>query len=276
MRPHDRLRRLPGAALVLALAAAFTLPLVLAPTLAFAAEEPFVWAKRLAPGKRVQIRGVNGDVRAVLAPGNEVRVEAVKTAKQSDPSLVRIAFVEDEDGVLICACYPNSGEGGGSCCRDDSYGRDTKDVDVVVDFIVKLPAGVDLEASTVNGDIDAVGLRSPVQATTVNGTIEISTTKLARATTVNGSIRARMGASSWNGDLAFTTVSGRIRIELPPQVSADVTAQTLSGAIRTDFDLPVWKEHLNTRMSGTIGQGGRQLSLSTVSGSIELRAIETL
>jgi len=51
------------------------------PTLA---QSPFHWSGRLAAGKRLEIKGVNGDVHAVgIAAGSQAEVSAAKHARRS-------------------------------------------------------------------------------------------------------------------------------------------------------------------------------------------------
>src|SRR2546425_12667474 len=53
-----------------------------------ATAQDFNWHGRLAAGKRLEGKGVNGDVRAVLARGAEAVVKARKHASLSDPGEV--------------------------------------------------------------------------------------------------------------------------------------------------------------------------------------------
>jgi hypothetical protein len=269
-----------GAATIPALAA---LTLVLAPAGASAKGSshasgptktgtPFNWVERVAPGKTIAIVGVNGGIRAEPASGAEAMVEATKTARKSDPDEVHVRVNQRGDVIQFCVCYPQMDGSDGKCCSWEEHGQEIRDNDVRVDFVVHVPEGVKLELSTINGNVEATGLRASVEAVTVNGDVDIATSGLARASTVNGAIDVRMGASSLRDDLAFATVNGPIRLEVPARLDADVTATTMSGSIRTDFDLPVFKEFMNSRMSGTIGRGGHDLKLSTVNGRIELRA----
>ena len=48
------------------------------------------WHGRIAAGKTVEIRGINGDVSADAAEGAEVQVTATKRGRRSDPDEVRI------------------------------------------------------------------------------------------------------------------------------------------------------------------------------------------
>jgi DUF4097 and DUF4098 domain-containing protein YvlB len=124
---------------------------------------------------------------------------------------------------------------------------------------------------TVNGDVEATGLTAEAEAHTVNGSIELATSGYARAETVNGKIRASLGRSDWEDGLDFQTVNGSIRLELPADTAADVSARTVNGSIDTDFPLTVKGRFGSRRMSGTIGGGGPELNLETVNGSIHLR-----
>src|SRR5881397_3576096 len=75
-------------------------------TVAVAAGQDFNWHGRIAAGKRLEVKGVNGDVRAVLASGAEAVVNARKHARRSDPDEVEIKVVESDAGITICAVYP--------------------------------------------------------------------------------------------------------------------------------------------------------------------------
>src|SRR2546422_10859955 len=68
--------------------------------------QDFNWHSRIAAGKRLEVKGVNGDVRAVLASGAEAVGSAKKHARRSDPDGVQIQVGEADGGVTICAVYP--------------------------------------------------------------------------------------------------------------------------------------------------------------------------
>ena len=93
------------------------------------------------------------------------------------------------------------------------------------------------------------------------------------AHTVNGSIRARMGRADWSGEAEFQTVNGTITLELPAGTGAEVDARTVNGGIETDFPLQVTGKIARRHMTGTIGDGGRKLTLETVNGAIQLRKL---
>lgn len=238
-----------------------------------AAAQDFNWRGRLGAGQTIEIKGINGDIEAVAGSGDEVVVTARKSeGRRGDMEDVTIEVVEHADGVTICSVYPPGRDDRANECAPGSRGRmNTRDNDTRVSFRVEVPRGVAFTGRNVNGDVTVQGLDSDVAAHSVNGSIDVSTTGLARASTVNGGIDVAMGRANWSGDLDFETVNGGITLTFTGDVSTEVSAETVNGSISTDYPLTVQGRFGPKRLRGTIGEGGRSLSLSTVNGSIELR-----
>jgi len=238
-------------------------------TLAFA-QADFQWRGQLAPGQTIEIKGINGDVRAVAGSG-DVQVTAAKTARRSNPADVRIEVVPNAGGVTICAVYPDVPDKEPNTCEPGSGGHsNTRNNDVVVNFLVQVPSGVGFIGRTVNGGVRGESLQGDAEGYTVNGSVTLTTTGLIRASTVNGSINATMGRADWNDGANFRTVNGDITLKLPPVLNADLRADTVNGSISTDFPITVTGRVTPRRLAGTVGSGGQELSLSTVNGSIQL------
>jgi hypothetical protein len=238
--------------------------------LSWAGTEEFHWSGKVAAGAAVEIKGVNGAIVAAGAPGADVEVTAVKKGRKSDPAEVKIEVVEHAGGVTICAVYPSTGAP--NECQPGEGGRmKVRDNDVNVEFRVKVPAGVRFVGRTVNGGIEASGIKADAEAHTVNGGVELDATGTAQAETVNGGITARLGRADWDGTLKLKTVNGGIDVVLPEGLSAEVKASTVNGDIQTDFPLTVTGRISRRKLQGTIGAGGRLLEMETVNGGIELR-----
>jgi putative adhesin len=237
-----------------------------------AAQTDFEWTGQLAPGQRIEVIGLNGSIRASAATGGNIVVTAVKTAgRRGNPSEVRIETVAHAGGVTVCVVYPAQAGSPANECRQDGRGRnDVRDNDTRVDFTVQVPAGIGLAARTVNGSIDAQGLRGDTDATTVNGSVNLSTLGTARATTVNGSINASMGQAVWPSGAKFTTVNGEVTLRLPAATSAQVRVSTVSGGIHSDFPLQMSTEPGPKHAEGVIGGGGQRLDVTTVNGEVNL------
>lgn len=237
--------------------------------------DQFRWAGRLAQGKSIEIKNINGDITAEPASGDELEVTAVKSAKRSDLSQVEIKVVEHPGGVTICAVYQSDDPSSPNTC-EPGRGKGHMNVhnnDVKVAFKVRVPAGVALLGRTVNGEISALELGGNIESTTVNGSINISTNGYAQASTVNGDITARLRDANWPGSIDFKTVNGTINLDLPAATSSKVEATTLSGEIASDFPLTMLESTGRKHLSGTIGGGGREINLKTVNGSIHLKRI---
>lgn len=231
--------------------------------------ETFEWSGAVDAGDTVKIRNVNGKIDVRPASGSEIEIVAEKTGKRDDPSSVRVEVVEHAGGVVACALYEDER----SVCTPDEYRGKSEDNDVRVDFAVRVPRGVHVDASTVNGGVDVDGVRGDARVSTVNGSIEVSASGTVAAKSVNGSIEARGGTASWSGTLDFKTVNGSITLVLPEGVNADVSGKTVNGSFTSDFGIRIeagepWGPK---RFSGTIGSGGGDLRLETVNGAIALR-----
>jgi hypothetical protein len=235
----------------------------------------FTWNGRIADGRWLLIKNVNGAVRVEEGTGDRVEVTATKRWRRGDPQDVRIDVQKvgrGEGDVLICALwYENS-----SCDEDGYHGNNRsgwrRNNDVSVEFVVHLPRGVKLDASTVNGDVTVRGAGSEVEAHTVNGDVEAwSTGGPVRAHTTNGSITARMRDVGSRDELEYSTVNGSVTLELPSSLGAEVDLSTVNGSVRSDFPLQVTGKISSRHIRATIGDGSRRLRARTVNGSIELK-----
>ena len=232
------------------------------------------WNWRLAPGQTLEIEGVNGAIRANGAAGKDVVVHARKHARHSDPDRVTVEVLEHAGGITLCVRYPDTRGHRNVCAPGGGSHMSTADNDVAVDFDVQVPAGVRFTARTVNGEVEARDLDADAEAHTVNGSVTLETRGRGEATTVNGSVRARLGSMGVREALDFSTVNGSIVLELPADAGAEVAARNVNGGIETDFPITIQRAgFMGHRLHGTIGRGGPRLDLSTVNGSIQLRRV---
>jgi hypothetical protein len=235
-----------------------------------AAQEQFQWNGRIAEGRAIEIKGVNGAIRAVAAQGGEVRVTAQKRGRRSDPGEVRMEVIEHAGGVTICAVYP-SGRGEPNECRPGSGGRmNVQNNDVQVEWTVHVPRGVNFVGRTVNGAVEGNGLPAGAEGRTVNGSVKLSAAGVVRANSVNGAVDVTMGRTDWRDAVELKTVNGALTVRVSGDLNANVTARTVNGSIETDFPLTVRGRFTNRNLQGVVGSGGRDLKLETVNGSIRL------
>jgi hypothetical protein len=226
------------------------------------------WRGTVAPGDRIEIKNIAGDVRASYTAGSEVVVHAAKTGRDSDPASVTIEVVHHADGVTICAIYPDVPGQAPNECAPGLQGNMSKwDNDVTVEFTISVPAGVEFVGRAVGGDVVAEGLQSDALAVTVAGDISVTTTGIAQASSTFGSLNVAIGRANPGRDLTFRTMSGDVTLRVPSNTNAEVQATTGRGTINSDFRL----EGTANRKIGTLGSGGPMLTLSTAEGDVDLR-----
>src|SRR5690606_20187890 len=150
------------------------------------------WDGAVASGGTLYLKNLNGAVRVERASGGQVEITAEKRAQRGSPDYVRIETrrVGPGDGdVLVCALW-----GEDASCDVDSYNSRNRNNNgnrnqVTVTFTVRVPDGVRLDLSTVNGELRIAGATDRVRARTVNGSINASSLGgPVTARTVNGSI----------------------------------------------------------------------------------------
>jgi hypothetical protein len=240
-------------------------------------EDDVRWQASLKPGQTLEIVNTNGEIEASPAGGASAEVEGVKRG-EGDAHQAFVEVVEYSDGATVCAIYAKSAEdAAGRCHRGGvnneshnwSWGRHS----VRIAFNVKVPAGVNLKAMTTNGNIGARNLKSVVQASTTNGSVDVSTSEWASATTTNGKVEASMGSAKWSGELRLTSTNGSVHASLPSSAEFSLEAATTNGGIHTDFPVTVQGSLNSKHLAGTIGNGGRELHLTTTNGGIEIRKL---
>jgi len=174
---------------------------------------------------------------------------------------------------------------------------------------IAVPRDLQVTVSAANGKISLSGLRGTVKARSSNGSVRICdvvgdveaftsnapvscdcTCGRLVCRSSNGKIkledhRGSVDASTSNGLIHATldelgkagcvlaTSNGRIVLELPDDVDADVDLRVDNGVIRTDvpIDDEVDGRETNGRVRGRLGRGGAVIRLRTSNGAICLR-----
>jgi len=230
----------------------------------------FHWSGKLAADQMVEVKGVNGNIDAEAASGDQVEVTAEKSGPHADE--VKIEVATTSDGVVICAIYPSGIFGGHSGpCSSGWHANNIKGDDTKVHFMVRLPKNLRFSGQDVNGEVNAKGLGRFVHGESVNGSVRLSTAAWAEAETVNGSIEVKMGSAAWTGTLEFKSVNGSVEVELPDDLSADIKFRSVNGGIRSDFPLTVSGNFVGHTAKGRVGNGGRELVIETVNGSVAVK-----
>jgi hypothetical protein len=129
----------------------------------------------------------------------------------------------------------------------------------------------DIEIVTSNAKVCCAGTCGKLVARSSNGKIEIDEHRGSiDASTSNGLIRASLEEVGKQG-VQLATSNGRIVLELPEDVDADVDVRVDNGVIRNDRALRRASRKTDGRLSGRLGSGGPLIKLRTSNGSVALR-----
>ena len=236
-------------------------------------DNAFTWSGTVANGRSIIIKNINGGIKVDHSTTGRVEVTASKQWRRGNPANVRIEAPHIQNGdALLCALWtPES-----TCDEDGIHSpRNNRTYDnqndVSVNFVVRVPDGVHVDVTTVNGGLEISGATSEVRANTVNGAITArSTGGPVRAHTVNGAINISMGALGNSDDLEYETVNGSVTLDLPSNLSAQMELSTVNGTVSTDFPISVVGTLSPKKLRGTIGSGLARIRASTVNGSVTL------
>ena len=169
---------------------------------------------------------------------------------------------------------------------------------------LRVPRGVSAEIVAANGRVGIEHLRGSVRARSSNGSvditdvvgdIEVATSNakvccsctvgrlVARssngkieleehcgsvdASTSNGLIRASLESLGREG-VHLATSNGRIVLDLPEKVDAEVDIRVDNGVIRNDRELCKASRERNGQLRGRLGNGGAMIKLRTSNGSV--------
>ncbi|MBM4187304.1 MAG: DUF4097 domain-containing protein [Gemmatimonadetes bacterium] len=277
------------------------------------AAQEFEFTRELRSGATFDLRNIIGDVRIEAATGRRVEVTATKKeGRHGDPNDVEIEAVDTDGGVAICVYYPgqrsrrDDGDRRAERRRENSRRQDRDPChrgdlnwrgdrnDTEVSFVVRLPAGLEVDIKTVTGDVFGQSIRAEgADFGSVSGNVELVDVQSSRldANSVSGDVELRQissaevsaetvsGDVTFGGEIAprgrydFKSLSGDVVLNLPRQPDAEVSASTFSG--RFVSDLPIGRKdnrrrHRN-RFNVTWGKGGAELDLESFSGDIEVR-----
>jgi Putative adhesin len=215
----------------------------------------------VAGGGRFEVVNVNGLVQVEPGAGPAIEVRAERRAKATSDEgarelLGKVEMREDvkPDAVRLEAKLPKTFRGG-----------------VDVKFFVKVPAGINVIARTVNGGIKLISVPNDVEASTTNGGVEADQVSgTLRISTTNGGVRLSLNGLG-KGGLRAETVNGGVNVELPKEASANLSAHAVNGGLGVDnLQLEVIGTQSRHRLEGKLNGGGPPIELGTTNGGIHV------
>ena len=144
---------------------------------------------------------------------------------------------------------------------------------LTIKYEVRIPPGLNVLLKTQNGEVRLENVQAiRIAASTTNGGINgRGLSGAIDATTVNGGIQMDLDAVT--GETRMTTVNGGVRLSVAPGVNADLEATVVNGGISIEDGFPLsGDERSRQRVAGRIGSGGPRLVVQTTNGGVRVNS----
>lgn len=263
--------------------------------------------EKLAPENALMIANINGDVKVVGYVGTTIQVEVTKTISgktqarlEEGKAAIRLGVMDEVDSLALyvdgtCSTFskykPGKVENGNRWTHTWGYnwnncGKNCDEkFEYTMDFVVKIPAGVNLVVSTVNdGEISVENVNGVVHASNINGGVKLKNlVREAEATSINGDVNIEYAKNPVK-DCRFYSLNGDINASFQKGLTADFSFESFNGDFYTDIEplesLPVHVvetkkgEGVKYKVSGNrykIRTGGPLLDFETFNGNVYLK-----
>jgi len=226
------------------------------------------WRGPVAPGTVIRIDNPFGDLR-IRHGGAEDILEVAAVMQQLATNGSRLELVVDQtDTVAEIRVVRRAADEETSAADPADRSR--------ADLAVLIPAGHPVIADTKAGLIEARGVRSDLDLTSVAGQIRVAEIHGAvDATTDRGAMEISLRPDVTKREQRLTSITGPITVFVSPEANLDVELAT-SGLLTTDFTIVVdHDEHAepDKHAAAVIGQGGRRLVVTSKRGDLTLRRL---
>lgn len=217
--------------------------------------------------ERLEVHGVNGDLRVEASDSNQVTLVADIKARGISPTSAenRGYFDTVLDGKTL---------------RIDQKKRKFRrafpfgGAKLEIDYRLSVPRHLALDLTTVNGRIATRGTAGEANLKSVNGTIdsEVVSADEFEAQTVNGRIRATF-LNEFRG-ARLRTVNGGVLAVLPTTASFTCDLSQVNGDFEASFPLSIHSHPGRRRVSGEVNGGRYELKITTVNGNVRVQHVE--
>jgi DUF4097 and DUF4098 domain-containing protein YvlB len=187
------------------------------------------------------IRGVRGPVKVHSASGS-VRIEKIERDAQLSTASGSVSATDMGSEVRV---YSASGSVTVSHTQGDVR------VNALVGVIRISKAGGRIEADTGSGEVEIDGAASDVKAHAASGRVSVEGNPVA--------------GSYWE----LKTISGTVQLGVPASANLHLSAEAVSGEIRTDIPIVIEEEGKHS-LRAHMGNGGGRVEVHTVSGEIRV------
>jgi hypothetical protein len=230
------------------------------------------WSKDVdgaEPITAIEVRNDFGDIRARGA--GDRRLDATMVVQRLDVAGDKLGFTVERRGsvVALVVGYPP----GRVRDADPHPAQDTYDR---LDLVVFVPPGVTLRAHTLRGRVEVRGLKSDVEASTLDGPIFVRTSGGVQARTDGGEVTALLDAGALGAagaPMLLQSETGPIGVVLPPQGDPDLRVATAGQLLSK---LRLHRTQAAGRTEATLGTSkpGRLVLVSSRSGRVTVEREE--
>lgn len=249
----------------------------------------------------ILVFNINGDVTVEGIQGDRVIVEVTKTitAKTNDrlhlgKEEIQLGVKDLADSLIFYVVNPEQefGNWSNKWSDDKSYGyhssrhfSKTSLYDYKMDFIIKVPQGTHIHASTINdGEVEVKNTSKEVEANNINGSISLQNISgTTHAKTINGNVDI-VYANNPTTDCNYYSLNGHINLLFKSSVNALITFKSFNGSLYTNVDQLSSMPSLVSKtenQKGTkykienerfkLGSGGPTLNVETFNGNAYLK-----
>lgn len=146
-----------------------------------------------------------------------------------------------------------------------------------VQYVVKLPRNLrELEIVSINSNVDLAGVHSAsISVNVQRGNIELEDVSgTVNSRTTKGNTTVVLSEAAKGAPQVFNGVHGNIELELPPDMDAELKAETVDGDIEIDEDLGIKVEQrvIGQQAVGRLGAGGQPIVVKVISGNIKIKS----
>lgn len=263
--------------------------------------------EKTAPENALMIANINGDVKVVGYEGTKIQVEVTKTINgktqtrlEEGKTAIQLGVIDEADSIVLyvdgtCSTFSkyNSGKfkNGNRWMRNWGYswsdcGKNCEEkFEYTMDFVVKVPAGLNVMVSTVNdGEISVENVKGVVHASNINGGIKLKNLmRETDASTINGDVDIEYAKNPIK-DCRFYSLNGDINAYFQKGLAANFSFESFNGDFYTDIEplesLPVNVvatkngESIKYKVNGNrykIRTGGPLLDFETFNGNVYLK-----
>src|SRR5260370_17094255 len=185
--------------------------------------EEFHHTYPLTANGRIELENIKGGVQIIGGDQNQVKVDAVKRARNEDQLKDADIVIENRaDSISIETKYRE---------RDKDYHYfDGRNNPASVEYTLTVPRTARLdEIKLINGSLDVTGVSGEVHASCINGKLTArGLAGRARLATINGHLDAnfeRLQATP----IELSSVNGPVDLTLPSDAKASIEATTVRG-----------------------------------------------